>query len=629
MSKVIGIDLGTANSCVAIIVDGLPQIVCDSEGYNTVPSVFAINANQEPVVGRAAVLQAENNPLNTIFAVKRLIGQKYASEEVKEAHKKLPYKILEAPNGDAWVEVNGEPLSPEQVSSQVLVKMKEIAEEHLKAKVHRAVITVPAHFNDAQRQATKDAGKIAGLEVLRIINEPTAAALAYGLDKLLRDQSQQDPAKRNKDRYTVAVFDLGGGTFDISILAFKDGVFDVLATNGDTYLGGEDIDLAIVNHLIEEFRRSHGIDVSADKLALQRLKTAARDAKHALTDEVRTNVRLPFIGQGGASHIDVVLERKMLERIVNPILQRMEEPCLTAMEDANLRPGDIDEVILVGGMTRMPAVKKYCARVFGKEPLDTVNPDEAVAAGAAIQGGLLEGIVRGVSLFDVTSLTLGIETQGGTMTPLIPRNTKIPSSFTEIFTTSAPNQPQVSIHILQGESDFAPDNKTLGRFELMGIRPASRGVPQIAVTFDIDAEGIVQVSARDLDTGLEQEVEIVASSGLDDTEIDKLLRENQLLEQQKDRKQSNSRGSALLVNSGSDSETAELSSQLKQLIFTTQFRLDAEGKGYKGAARKELEASLTASRQMLERPANAAELTSSLDSLKEQTLSLDEFLDVA
>jgi molecular chaperone DnaK len=621
-STVIGIDLGTVNSCVAAIIDGKPKVLSDTEGRNTVPSVFAISANQEPIVGHDAVKQQDANRKNTIFAVKRLIGRKYKSEDIVTAAGKLPYKIIPAQNGDAWVEINGQPTSPEEVSARILVKMREIAEQALGERVNRVVITVPAHFNDAERQATKDAGKIAGLEVLRLINEPTAAALAYGLD--LVDSS--GPVINPERGKVIAVFDLGGGTFDISILSLKEGVFSVLSTNGDTYLGGEDFDLAIVSHMLEEFKKSSGLQVVDDKAALQRIKAAARDAKHQLSDKPVAEVSIPFLARG-KEHLTLSLDRKTLERLVDPILKRLEEPCFAALEDAGLEANEVDDIILVGGMTRMPAVKKWCARIFQRPPLDTVNPDEAVALGAAIQAGLLEGFVKGVSLLDVTSLSLGIEIQGGMVHPIIPRNTKVPTSVTEIFTTSAPNQPQVSIHVVQGESNFAPDNKSLGRFELTGLKPAPRGEPDIAVTFSIDAEGMVSVSAKNVETGIEQKLEIVASSGLNDDDIDRLLHEQRMAEEQKARIEKRQAEIALGATSADRQEIERLQGELKMLVFMTQSKLNTNGKGYKGRHRASLEEALNRGRSLMEGNPEREALLVTLEEVQKGTELLDQYIE--
>ena len=628
MMKVIGIDLGTSNSCVAYIENGRPIVISDPEGRDTTPSIFAISATNEPIVGYAAKAQQSNNRLNTVFAVKRLIGRKYSSEEIVSASQKLPYKILQAENDDAWVEVNGTPMSPEEISSQVLVRMKEIAEAFFNEPVRRAVITVPAHFNDAQRQATKDAGRLAGLDVLRIINEPTAAALAFGLnvidgkDTLKEKVGKSFKERKNADRM-IAVFDLGGGTFDISILELRDGVFDVKATNGDTYLGGEDFDMVVVSYLLDEFKRRTGQDVSNDKVVLQRFKDAARDAKHDLSDKPKVDIELNFVQ--GLDHIKIPLDRKKLEELVAPIITRIEQPCLQALEDAGLRPEDITDVILVGGMTRMPAVKKAAREIFGSEPLDTIDPDQAVALGAAVQAGLLQGFVKGVSLLDVTSLSLGLEIQGAKMHTIIPRNTTIPSKRTEVVTTSAPNQPQVSIHILQGESEFAPDNKTLGRFELKGIRPAPRGEPDIAVTFEIDAEGIVHVSAKDMETGEEQAIEIVASSGLSDFEIDKLLRDRLIEEEQRKRMQEKLATQGVVIQ---EEETAlgEIKSKLKTTIFMTQVKLNTEAKDFRGRGRALLEDSLSTARKILETATDENSLKKALDDLLGKNNAMEDYL---
>ena len=601
MSIVIGIDLGTSNSCVAHIVNGQPIVISDKEGRDTIPSIFAISATNDPIVGHEAKAQASTNRLNTIFAAKRLIGRKFNSEEIQHASSKLPYKMLQAENGDAWVEVNGTAMSPEEVSSQVLIKIKEVAEGFLKEEVKRAVITVPAHFNDSQRQATKDAGRLAGLDVLRIINEPTAAALAFGLNivdgkNVLKDEIKKSFKDKHKSDRMIAVFDLGGGTFDVSILELRDGVFDVKSTNGDTYLGGEDFDMAIVQYLLDEFKKKMSRDVSQDKKILQRFKDAAKNAKHELSVKPKINIELPFVK--GLDHFSVPLDRKKLEEIVAPILKRIEAPCMQALEDAGLAPEDVTDTILVGGMTKMPAVKKAARLIFGKEPLDTIDPDQAVALGAAVQAGLLQGYVKGVSLLDVTSLSLGIEIQGGKMHTIVPRNTTIPTRKTEVVTTSAPNQPQVSIHVLQGEEDFAPLNKSLGRFELVGVRPAPRGEPDIAVTFDIDAEGIVNVSAKDLETDQEQKIEIIANSGLSDYEIDKLLKEKMLEEEQ--RKRAEERHSKQTVQIDQGDQNAELKNVLKNEIFLTQVTLNTEATKFKGRKRVLLEDAMSTARDILE-----------------------------
>jgi len=511
MSKVIGIDLGTTNSCVAVMEGGEPVVIANAEGSRTTPSMVAFTDSGERPVGQQAKRQAVTNPENTLFAIKRLIGRKYDTEQVRKDIAISPFKIVKADNGDAWVDVRGQKYSPPEISAMVLQKMKKTAEDYLGETVTDAVITVPAYFDDSQRQATKDAGKIAGLNVLRIINEPTAAALAYGLDK-------------KKDE-KIAVFDLGGGTFDISILELGEGVFEVKSTNGDTFLGGEDFDQKVIDWIADEFKKDQGIDLRSDKMALQRLKEAAEKAKCELSTSMETDINLPFITADatGPKHLTLKLTRAKLEALCADLIAKLEGPCRTALKDAGLSPSDVDEVILVGGMTRMPIVQKKVQDIFGKVPNRGVNPDEVVAIGAAIQGGVLRGDVKDVLLLDVTPLSLGIETLGSVMTKLIEKNTTIPCRKSQVFSTAADNQPAVTIHVLQGEREMAGDNKTLGNFELTGIPAAPRGVPQIEVTFDIDANGIVHVSAKDLGTGKEQSIRITASSGLSKEEIDKMV----------------------------------------------------------------------------------------------------------
>jgi len=516
MSKIIGIDLGTTNSCVALMEGGDPKVIANVEGNRTTPSIVAFTDSGERLVGQTAKRQAITNPDNTVYAVKRLIGRKFNSPEVQKDIKVTPYKISKAKNDDAQVTVRDKDHRASEISSMILQKMKQTAEEYLGEKVTDAVITVPAYFNDSQRQATKDAGKIAGLNVQRIINEPTAASLAYGLDK-------------KKDE-KIAVFDLGGGTFDISILEIGDEVFEVKSTNGDTHLGGEDFDQRVMDYLADEFKKDQGIDLRNDKMALQRLKEAAEKARMELSTSMETDVNLPFItaDASGPKHLNIKLTRAKLENLVEDLVEKITEPCKIALRDSGLKVGDINEVILVGGMTRMPMVQEKVKQIFGKEPHKGVNPDEVVAIGAAIQGGVLKGDVKDVLLLDITPLSLGIETLGSVFTRLIEKNTTIPTKKSQIFSTAADNQPAVSIHVLQGEREMATYNKTLGRFELVGIPPAPRGMPQIEVTFDIDANGIVNVSAKDMGTGKEQSIRITASSGLSEEEIDRLVKDAEL-----------------------------------------------------------------------------------------------------
>jgi molecular chaperone DnaK len=513
MGKVIGIDLGTTNSCVAVMDGKAAKVIENAEGMRTTPSIVAFSDDGERLVGQPAKRQAVTNPERTFFAVKRLVGRRYDDPMVEKDKKLVPYKIVKASNGDAWVEADGKTYSPSQISAFILQKMKETAEAHLGQKVDQAVITVPAYFNDAQRQATKDAGKIAGLEVLRIINEPTAAALAYGLDKTKTG--------------TIAVYDLGGGTFDISILEIGDGVFEVKSTNGDTFLGGEDFDMRLVGYLADEFQKEQGINLRNDKLALQRLKEAAEKAKIELSSTTQTEINLPFItaDQTGPKHLTMKLTRAKFEALVDDLVQKTIEPCRKALKDAGLTAGEIGEVVLVGGMTRMPKVQEVVKQLFGKEPHKGVNPDEVVAIGAAIQAGVLQGDVKDVLLLDVTPLSLGIETLGGVFTRIIDRNTTIPTKKSQVFSTAEDNQNAVTIRVFQGEREMAADNKMLGQFDLMGIPPSPRGMPQIEVTFDIDANGIVNVSAKDKATGKEQQIRIQASGGLSESDIDKMVKD--------------------------------------------------------------------------------------------------------
>ena len=549
MSKIIGIDLGTTNSCVAVMSGGDPNVIANSEGGRTTPSVVAVNDKDERLVGQIAKRQAITNPENTIYSVKRLMGQKFSSGVVQNAAKRLPYKVTEAQNGDGHVEIRGKQYSPPEVSAMILQKMRQTAEDYLGEKVTDAVITVPAYFNDSQRQATKDAGQIAGLNVLRIINEPTAASLAYGLDK-------------KKDE-RIAVYDLGGGTFDISILEIGDGVFEVKSTNGDTYLGGDDFDLRIIDWLVEEFKKDQGIDLHKDRMALQRLKEAAERAKIELSASQESEINLPFITADatGPKHLVIKLTRAKLEQLVDDLIQRSIDPCKKALSDAGIAAGDINEVILVGGMTRMPKVIERVKEFFGKEPHRGVNPDEVVAIGAAIQGGVLKGDVKDVLLLDVTPLSLGIETLGGIFTRLIDRNTTIPTKKSQIFSTAADNQTAVTIRVFQGEREMANDNKLLGQFDLIGIPSAPRGIPQIEVTFDIDANGIVHVSAKDMATQKEQSIKITASSGLSKEEVEKLVKEAQAHTEEDKKKR----------------ELVELRNQADTLIYSTEKNLTDHG----------------------------------------------------
>jgi molecular chaperone DnaK len=572
MSKVIGIDLGTTNSCVAIMEGGEPVVIANAEGSRTTPSMVAFTDSGEVLVGQQAKRQAVTNPENTLFAIKRLIGRKFDTDVVKRDIAISPFKIVRADNGDAWVEVRGRKYSPPEISASVLQKMKKTAEDYLGESVSDAVITVPAYFDDSQRQATKDAGKIAGLNVLRIINEPTAAALAYGLDR--------------KKEEKIAVFDLGGGTFDISILELGEGVFEVKSTNGDTFLGGEDFDQKVIDWIADEFKRDQGIDLRSDKMALQRLKEAAEKAKCELSTSMETDINLPFItaDSTGPKHLTMKLNRAKLESLCSDLIAKLEGPCRIALKDAGLSPSDVDEVILVGGMTRMPAVQKKVQDIFGKVPNKGVNPDEVVAVGAAIQAGVLKGEVKDVLLLDVTPLSLGIETLGGVMTRLIEKNTTIPCRKSQIFSTAADNQPAVTVHVLQGERDMASDNKTLGNFELTGIPPAPRGVPQIEVTFDIDANGIVHVSAKDLGTGKEQSIRITASSGLSKDEIEKMVKEAEAHSAEDKKKR----------------ELIEAKNHADNLIYSTEKSLKEFGDKIDSSEKKKIEDAAAALKKAME-----------------------------
>ncbi len=561
MSKVIGIDLGTTNSCVAVMEGTQAKVLENTEGARTTPSVVAFTDEGEKLIGQPAKRQAVTNPENTIFAVKRLIGRNFDDPTVKKDVETAPFKIVNSDKGDAWIEAKGQKYSPSQISAFTLQKMKETAEKYLGSEVKQAVITVPAYFNDAQRQATKDAGKIAGLEVLRIINEPTAASLAYGLDK-----------KANKK---IAVYDLGGGTFDVSILELGDGVFEVKSTNGDTFLGGEDFDNAIVDYLLSEFKKENGIDLKSDKLALQRLKEAAEKAKIELSSATQTEINLPFItaDKTGPKHINLKMTRAKLEALVEDLISRTIPPCKTALKDAGLSASEVDEIVLVGGMTRMPKVIEEVKNFFGKDPNKSVNPDEVVAMGAAIQAGVLQGDVKDVLLLDVTPLSLGIETLGGVSTKLIDKNTTIPTKKSQVFSTAEDNQPAVSIRVLQGEREMASDNKVLGNFELVGIAPAPRGVPQIEVTFDIDANGIVNVSAKDKGTGKEQKIQIQASGGLSDEEINQMVKDAESNKEEDKKKR----------------EAVDARNQADTLIHSTEKNLKEHGGKVSDADKKAIE----------------------------------------
>ncbi|MGB7405272.1 MAG: molecular chaperone DnaK [Pacificimonas sp.] len=597
MAKVIGIDLGTTNSCVAVMDGSAPKVVENSEGARTTPSMVAFTKDNERLVGQPAKRQAVTNPENTLFAIKRLIGRRFDDPLTKKDMDLVPYTITKGNNGDAWVEAGGEKYSPSQISAFILQKMKETAEGYLGEDVTQAVITVPAYFNDAQRQATKDAGKIAGLEVLRIINEPTAAALAYGLDK-----------DANK---TIAVYDLGGGTFDVSVLELGDGVFEVKSTNGDTFLGGEDFDARIVEHLADTFKKDEGIDLTKDKLALQRLKEAAEKAKIELSSAQSTEVNLPFItaDQNGPKHLVLTMSRSDLEKLVGDLVEKTLNPCKAALKDAGTSKDEIDEVILVGGMTRMPLVREKVEKFFGKEPSTGVNPDEVVAMGAAIQAGVLQGDVKDVLLLDVTPLSLGIETLGGVMTKMIDRNTTIPTKKSQTYSTADDNQNAVTIRVFQGEREMAQDNKMLGQFDLVGIPPAPRGVPQIEVTFDIDANGIVNVSAKDKGTGKEQQIRIQSSGGLSDSEVDQMVKDaEKFADEDKKRR-----------------EVAEARNQADSLVHQTEKQLEEHGDKVEPSVKDEIQSKLQALKDELGKDEPDAEaLTTKSGELAQASMALGQ-----
>lgn len=598
MGKAIGIDLGTTNSVVAVVIGGEPVVIPNQEGSRTTPSVVAFTEKGERLVGQIAKRQAITNPENTIFSIKRLMGRKFNSPEVEHARKRLPYKIVEASNGDAHVEIRGKRYSPPEISAMILQKLKQAAEDYLGEPVTEAVITVPAYFDDSQRQATKDAGKIAGLNVLRIINEPTAASLAYGMDK--------------KKEEKISVYDLGGGTFDISVLEIGEGVIEVKSTNGDTYLGGDDFDLKIIDWMVEEFKKDQGIDLKQDRMALQRLKEAAERAKIELSTAMETEINLPFITADatGPKHLLMKLTRAKLEQLTDELINKTIEPCKLALKDANLSPQDIDEVILVGGQTRMPKVQQVVQSFYGKEPNKTVNPDEVVAVGAAIQAAVLKGEVKEVLLLDVTPLSLGIETLGGIFTKIIERNTTIPTKKSQIFSTATDNQPAVTIKVYQGEREMAADNKLLGVFELVGIPPAPRGVPQIEVTFDIDANGILHVSAKDLGTGKEQSIRITASSGLTEEEIKRMMREAESHAEEDSRKK----------------QRAEACNEADNLVYSVEKSLMEYGDKLTESEKKEIENALERCRKIKETSSDIAEIRSAIDNLMKASHKIAEHI---